>query len=211
MDPLLARDRKIAAIGFVILAILATFAYFTGRHHGYLDTTKTAQADASLLSAQHQKIMDVIVKKNPNATIRDFAGFPEFLIEQAAKRGLDYRYVMAIIETESEWNPRAVSHAGAIGLMQVMPATGALVAKNAGLTFEAPKGKDNLGTLGNPRDNVVIGLTHLKGLIDSYGLGPVHLRAYNRGDVAARAHWPADRYAEEVALKFVRLSMVIQP
>jgi len=203
------RDRKVAAIVLAVAVVVSIFFYFTGRHHGYLDTTKAAQADASLLSAQHQKIMDVIVKKNPGATIRDFAGFPEFLIEQSAKRGLDYRYVMAIIETESEWNPRAVSHAGAIGLMQVMPATGALVAKNLGNPFEMPKGKDSLGTLGNPRDNLVIGLTHLKGLIDSYGLGPTHLRAYNRGDVAARAHWPADRYAEEVALKFVRLSMLV--
>lgn len=187
---------------------LVIFGYFTGRHHGYLDTTKAARADASLLSAQHQKIMDVIVKKNPNATIRDFAGFPEFLIEESAKRGLDYRYVMAIIETESEWNPRAVSPVGAIGLMQVMPATGALVAKNAGIQFEGPKGKE-LGSLADPRQNLVIGLTHLKGLIDSYGLGPVHLRAYNRGDVAAREHRPGDRYAEDVALRFVRLSMLV--
>ncbi len=167
--------------------------------------TRQGAAAHSALSARDQKILAVIVKKNPQAAIRDFADFPAFLVEQSESRGLDYRYVMAIIEKESEWNPRAVSPAGAVGLMQVMPPTGAAVAKNLSLQFEPPS-RAGLGTLGDPRSNLVIGLAHLRGLIDSYGLGPAHLRAYNRGDVAARQHWPGDRYAEDVALRFVALA-----
>jgi soluble lytic murein transglycosylase-like protein len=37
--------------------------------------------------------------------------------------GLPRELVSAVIETESGWNPRAVSHAGAVGLMQLMPDT----------------------------------------------------------------------------------------
>jgi soluble lytic murein transglycosylase-like protein len=196
----------------VLAAAAVAVALIGGIAFGDWRATKAIRAEVATESRavieRDQKIMAVIVKKNPNATIKDFSGFPEFLVEESQKRGLDYRYVMAIIETESEWNPRAVSHAGAIGLMQVMPATGALVAKNMGIPFRAPS-KDGLGDLGDSRANLVLGLTHLKGLIDSYGLGPAHLRAYNRGDVAAKAHWPGDRYAEDVALRFVRLSMIV--
>lgn len=205
--------RKIDGKLAVLIAIvgLTVFGYLVGKHHGYLVTTKAVHAEAKVISERERLILAVIVKRNPNATIREFSDFPAFLIDESQKRGLDYRYVMAIIDKESEWNPRAVSPvAGAIGLMQIMPQTGALVAKNAGLgAFDPPRGKDNLGTLGDPRMNVVIGMTHLKGLMDTYGLGPEHLRAYNRGDVAARQHWTGDRYAEDVAFKFVALSVKV--
>lgn len=200
-----------AALVVVLIGLFAlgsVIGFVQGVKSGANVTRTEAASESRETTEREDKIMAVIVKKNPNATIREFSGFPKFLIEESAKRGLDYRYVMAIIETESEWNPRAVSPVGAIGLMQVMPATGALVAKNAGIQFEGPKGKE-LGSLADPRQNLVIGLTHLKGLIDSYGLGPIHLRAYNRGDVAAREYRPGDRYAEDVALRFVRLSMLV--
>lgn len=196
----------------VIGLMVCSFAFYTlGTKHGaYYEHVASASATKAT-GDRDERIMQVIVKRNPNATIREFSGFPQFLVEESQRRGLDYRYVMAIIDKESEWNPRAVSPVGAVGLMQIMPATGALVAKNAGLTFEAPRGKDQLGALGDPRQNLVIGLAHLKGLMDQYGPADpaTTLRAYNRGEVTAREHRPSDRYAEDVALRFVALSMQV--
>jgi soluble lytic murein transglycosylase-like protein len=196
-------------IGFVIggLAVGLFGGYKLGFEHAsqvaYIDTRGQQDRDA--------KIMAVIVRKNPAATIKDFSEFPKFLVDEAAGHGLDYRYVMALIDKESEWNPKAVSPVGAIGLMQIMPSTAVIVVKNAHLTgYVAPNGKD-LGSLGDPQWNIRIGTIHLKGLMDQYGLGDpaTTLRAYNRGDVTARQHRPGDRYAEDIALKFVALAMEV--
>ncbi len=71
---------------------------------------------------------------------------------------------------ESAGDPRAVSHAGAIGLMQVMPATYAEVRGRYGL------GPDPF----DPRDNVLAGAAYLRELYDRYG-APAFLAAYNAG------------------------------
>lgn len=195
--------------GFVIAGL--AFGLFGGYKLGYEHASQVAIIDTKGQQDRDTKIMAVIVRKNPAATIKDFSGFPQFLVDEAAGHALDYRYVMALIDKESEWNPKAVSPVGAIGLMQIMPATGALVVKNNHLTgYVAPSGKD-LGSLGDPQWNIRIGTIHLKGLMDQYGLGDpaLPLRAYNRGEVTARQYRPTDRYAEDIALKFVALSMEV--
>lgn len=164
------------------------------------------------ISERDQKILAIITKKNPQATIKDFLGFPEKLTSGAQGLGLDFRYVMALIDKESEWNPKAVSPAGAIGLMQVMPETAALTVKKMGWQgYEPPSPNKasakyaSLGSLGDTEWNLRIGMQFLKWQIDEFGLGPEHLRAYNRGGALARANWPGDRYAEDIGLKLVVL------
>lgn len=198
----------LAAVGVLGVSLVVGSGYHAGHLRGLSEGARAAAEQSSADDQRDQIILNVIVKRNPNATIRDFRDFPRSLVAEATRLGLDYRYVMAIIDKESEWNPRARSSAGAIGLMQVMPSTGALVAKRLNMEWRPPVGND-LGTLGEPVSNIRIGMAHLKGLMSEYGLGPEHLRAYNRGDVAARQHWPNDRYAEDVALRFVRLSMQV--
>jgi len=101
---------------------------------------------------------------------------------------------------------------GAIGLMQVMPETAALVVKKMGWDGYEPPSPNrastryvSLGSLGDPEWNLRIGVRFLKWQIEEYGLGPEHLRAYNRGGSLARVHWPNDRYAEDIGLKLVAL------
>jgi soluble lytic murein transglycosylase-like protein len=195
----------------VVVLTAGSLGFGLGQHIGTTNAVEVMRARSQDQQDRDTKIMAVIVRKNPAATIKDFSNFPEYLVDESGARGLDYRYVMALIDKESEWNPKAVSAAGAIGLMQIMPSTAAIVVKNNSLTgYVAPGGKD-LGSLGEPQWNVRIGTLHLKGLIDQYGLRDpaTTLRAYNRGDTAARQHWAGDRYAEDVALKFVALSMEV--
>ena len=159
------------------------------------------------------RIIEIVVKRNPQAAIKDFADFPAALLTVSAEAGIDFRLVLAMIDKESEFNPRAVGKAGEIGLMQVMPGTAAALAKNAGWTFVPPSkrrgdgGYDNLGTLGDPKENIRYGVAYLKDQVRQFGFAPATiLRGYNRGSAAAREHRPGDRYAEDVALRFVHVS-----
>ncbi len=94
------------------------------------------------------------------------------MIDGAAKRyGVERALVHAVIAAESAYNPHAVSRAGAIGLMQVMPATA------------ADYGVTDASALFDPKVNVNTGTRHLKRLLGKYGndYGRA-IMAYNAGE-----------------------------
>ena len=119
------------------------------------------------------------------------------------------------IQHESGMHPRAVGAAGEIGLFQILPLTGWLVAEGLKMDFKmptpAPRGSpirySDLGTLAYPRANATIAAEYLKQQVDRFGAASpaVVLRAYNRNPDRAREHWPADRYAERVAVNYLTI------
>ncbi len=95
--------------------------------------------------------------------------------------------VLAIARRESEFNPAAASGAGALGLMQLMPATAQSMAERMELTFS----DDALLT--DATYNATLGTAYLARLIDEFGPNPVLVAvAYNAGPSRARA-WISDR------------------
>jgi nucleoid-associated protein YgaU len=86
--------------------------------------------------------------------------------EIGEKHDVDPRLVMAVVQKESGGNPRARSHAGARGLMQLMPGT----ASDLGV-------RDSY----NARQNMDGGTRYLKGLLRQYGDVRLALMAYNWG------------------------------
>ncbi|RVM16508.1 lytic transglycosylase domain-containing protein [Sinorhizobium meliloti] len=92
-------------------------------------------------------------------------------IADAARRfGVPESWIRAVIHVESRSRVRAISSAGAMGLMQIMPATWADLRARHGL------GNDPF----NPRDNIMAGAAYLREMHDRYG-SPGFLAAYNAG------------------------------
>jgi soluble lytic murein transglycosylase len=103
--------------------------------------------------------------------------YPTLVRRTAARYGLSPLLVAAVIRAESKGRPGATSRRGAIGLMQVMPATGAWAATRMGLTgFRAADLRD-------PATNVAIGSWYLHSLLARYrGNLALALAAYNGGE-----------------------------
>ncbi len=202
------------------IAVYLGFAVVVAIGLGLVQTANALKAKRMLVEVQaqqvaaderEQRILDWIVERNPEASIKDFSGLPRMLLQQTREAGIDYRIVLALIDKESQFNPRAVGTSGEIGLMQILPSTAAPIAKALGITWSPPVKKSgavgylSYGTLGDTRSNVRIGLAYLKDQVNRFGQSPEALRAYNRGEAAALEHRPADRYAEDVAFKVVSL------
>jgi soluble lytic murein transglycosylase len=105
--------------------------------------------------------------------------------EKARQRGLDPFLVAGLIHQESVFMYDAISPAGAIGLMQIMPATGRRVAEKIGLEGFS------VASLEEPEVNVIIGTAYLEGLASRYEEDwPKVFAAYNAGPGAV-ARWTA--------------------
>jgi soluble lytic murein transglycosylase-like protein len=111
------------------------------------------------------------------------------MVEQTASRHqIDPQLVHAIIKVESEYDPKAVSAKGAMGLMQLIPET----AQRFGV--ENPF---------NPKENIEGGVSYLKHLLDLYrGDLSLSLAAYNAGEAAVQRFGGIPSFAE--TRKYVR-------
>lgn len=113
--------------------------------------------------------------KNRPAMDLDRDGVEKLVREAAERHHVDPALVRAVIETESNWNPGAVSRKGARGLMQLIPTT----AQRFGVN-----------DVFNPQQNVDAGVRYLSSLLERYnGNLDLALAAYNAGEGAVdRAH-----------------------
>ncbi len=110
-----------------------------------------------------------------------YKGVKHHLREASRTHGVDYELLKAVIATESGFDAAAVSPKGAIGLMQVMPAT----AERFGLAGDArqPLGRK----LADPALNIRTGTRYLRYLLDLYpGNLELALAAYNAGEGAVQ-------------------------
>lgn len=108
-------------------------------------------------------------------------------IKQEAKRyGIDPFTAAGLIRQESVFNPTAVSRVGARGLMQLMPATGQLVAKRQGV------GSITNSDLFNPQINIKLGMNYLAQMLGQFGRIEYAAAGYNAGPGRAK-RWVAER------------------
>jgi len=115
--------------------------------------------------------------------------FPEpwwnMIQAESAKNNLDPYLVASLIRQESEFDPTAISHANAYGLMQLLPSVGRTLAREEGIkhfqTFQ----------LLDPNMNINLGTRYLRQMLDRFGgVEEYALAAYNAGDYRV-AEWQA--------------------
>jgi soluble lytic murein transglycosylase len=97
------------------------------------------------------------------------------LKQNSEANGLDPYLVASLIRQESEFNPNALSHANAVGLMQLLPKTGKVVAKEVKLK------RFNASQLYTPAVNLELGTRYFRGMVDKFGSFEYALAAYNAG------------------------------
>jgi soluble lytic murein transglycosylase len=115
--------------------------------------------------------------------------YEESIAKNAERFGVDPMIVAGLIRQESTFLPDAVSRAGAVGLMQVLPRTGRTLARRAKVPYARSK-------LFDPDYNLRLGTSHLADLVNGYGNVEKALAAYNAGEHRVRAWTAQGEYRE---------------
>src|SRR5436309_9959948 len=149
------------ALGLGVLLLVIVPAYLTARPAG-------THTDSKIMSMARETL-DAAESSN-EAAIARIGEIGGHIRDVAVRYDIPPILVAAIVEAESEFNPRAVSRRGAQGLMQLMPDTASSLQVSDSF---------------DPYENIEGGVRHLRRLMDRYrGDLPLVLAAYNAGEQA---------------------------
>lgn len=120
---------------------------------------------------------EAAAQDRPAASPRGIDPVADAIAEASRRFGVPQHWIRAVMRVESAGNRTAVSRAGAMGLMQIMPGTYAELRRQYGL------GPDPFDV----RDNIFAGAAYLRRMYDRYG-APGFLAAYNAGPGRWKSH-----------------------
>jgi soluble lytic murein transglycosylase-like protein len=142
-----------------------------GENRKLRDELQSAKGELSLVRAQFERA-DKILQYSTKYAIP--AGMAGKVFDASLREGIDPELAFRLVRLESEFNEKAVSKVGALGLTQLMPSTAVLFEKGV-----------NRERLFNGETNLRIGFRYLRTLLDMYkGDVRLALLAYNRGEDA---------------------------
>lgn len=118
--------------------------------------------------------------------------YQDIIAEQAQKRNQDPFLLAAIINVESKWRSDATSPKGAVGLMQLMPATAEWIAQQQGIDFA-------IDDLYDPKINITLGSWYIYYLSEQFPTFAAALAAYNAGPGNVRRWLEEETWNGELA------------
>ena len=149
-------------------------------------------------SAEHVKDLDVAIRETVSKSLPKkykvkAKALSRMIMKQAKAHNLDPVFVMAMIKTESGFNPLARGQFGEIGLMQLKPDTAKWIAKKEKIPWHGPK------TLEDPVQNVRLGIAfvsdlrdrvnhHANKYVSAYNMGLRNVRKLYSADVKPKAY-----------------------
>ncbi len=227
-------DRKIRSLGIILIMMVLVFFYQNTTLMQFIDLN-ISDVNEEIRKDQAQELLGTYYKASPVKKIEgkrylsylifknleDSLGnewsekVPEIaqtLITEAEANELDPVFVLAVIQTESSYNPRAVGTSGERGLMQILPKTAEWISKKNGMKW---KGADSLF---DPATNIRIGIeyfAYLRGTFDNtsfhyvpaYNMGPTNVRRLDRsvGSVDENGRAKPREYAMRVMKNYSSL------
>jgi soluble lytic murein transglycosylase-like protein len=132
--------------------------------------TEKLQMDSSVAIA-----IDYLERRGSGLTESENWNVAAAIVSESLRYGFDPNLVLAVIHIESRGDAFALSPVGAMGLMQIMPATGEELASELEIHWVGPQ------TLFHPVLNVRMGIAYLRHLEERYGSLTTALAAYNWG------------------------------
>ncbi len=139
------------------------------------DIADAIDVESSTEEAVFSRILQRLSMRHTALPERERIALVRTILREARANDLDPDLLVAVIEVESAGYHLAVSHVGAMGLMQILPATGKEIALRMGIEWNGPD------TLFDPTTNIRLGTAYLSQLMNRYGSVNTALAAYNWG------------------------------
>jgi hypothetical protein len=140
------------------------------------------------------EILKLILRFSDDLSSSQAKKLARLIIEECDNYEIDPSLILAVIQVESNFSPKAVSNQGAIGLMQVMPSTGQYLAEKLGITIAGKK------ELHDPFLNVRLGIYYLSLLEDRFDNVEDALFAYYYGP----SRFESNRYLVRKLPRYVK-------
>lgn len=145
-----------------------------------------------LLLALGLTLLSNIREDVPNSIMRRFfypVHHASSISDSAERAGIDPLLVCSVIRSESSWDEHALSAAGAVGLMQILPSTAEEIASLGLVDAQS----FDLADLGNPQVNIEYGTAYLAYLYRYFGNLEQAIAAYNAG-MGVVSSWSSQDY-----------------
>jgi soluble lytic murein transglycosylase len=189
-----------------LVSLTLSVVLLSGPHAPLQDVTSEQSVDFSFEQIDRQTILALVHEHRGDTDAEWRRQVSDAIYEEAMGVGIDPLLVAAIVARESSFRNRVVSHAGAVGLMQLRPFVARELARQNDMEWQGRE------TLHCPELNVKLGASYYRELIQRFeGDALLALAAYHRGPTRLRRQldrgtFSGSRYAQRVLELYEALS-----